>query len=367
MPKSGNMGVPTLDLSADTARQVVVAQGTETEYQGQPTTVLLPDGKTIYCMWTYEHGGKCGPLKRSDDGGLTWSELLDVPASWHETINCPTIYRLTAPDARARLMVFAGKGDRKRSISLWRSYSEDDGKTWSEMEPIGLSGAVMPFCTIKPIDGGKRLLALTNLRREGKTIEKSSNIIAQSISADGGLTWGAWKIILDLPELNPCEPNLVRSPDGKQLLCLLRENDKNASLYMTSDDEGGTWSQAKALPPALHGGRHMAKYAADGRLLVCFRDMGVKSPSRNHFVAWVGTYEDIINERPGQYRIKLLHNYRGRDCGYPGLELLPDETFVATTYLKYREGPERNSIVSTRFKLSGTDALVSGKKSGARH
>ncbi|HYH56631.1 MAG TPA: hypothetical protein VD772_08475, partial [Anseongella sp.] len=59
----------------------------------------------------------------------------------------------------------------------------------------------------------------------------------------------------------------------------------------------------------------------------------------------------------GQYRIKLLHSYKGGDCGYPGLELLPDSAFVATTYVKYRPGPEKNSVVSVRFKLSETDAL----------
>src|SRR5688500_7293223 len=60
--------VTTVDLSSDTTRHVIVAQGTEDIYQGHPTTELLPDGKTIYAVWTYGHGGACGPMKRSDDG-----------------------------------------------------------------------------------------------------------------------------------------------------------------------------------------------------------------------------------------------------------------------------------------------------------
>jgi len=43
------------------------------------------------------------------------------------------------------------------------------------------------------------------------------------------------------------------------------------------------------------------------------------------------------------------------DCGYAGLEVLPDGTFVATTYIKYTPGPEQNSIVSVRFELSELD------------
>ena len=54
--------LPVVDLSQDTARQVVIAQGTEEVYQGHPTTLLLPDGKTMFCVWTQGHGGPCGPL-----------------------------------------------------------------------------------------------------------------------------------------------------------------------------------------------------------------------------------------------------------------------------------------------------------------
>ena len=350
-------GLPVVDLSKDASRQVVIAQGTDKVYQGHPTTVLLPDGKTMYCVWTYGHGGGCGPLKRSDDGGLTWSELLPVPENWTTVRNCPSIYRLTDPAGKARLIVYAGQGPDK---TMHQAVSEDDGKSWTPMASNGLA-CVMPFCTIVPIEGGKKLLGLTNTRRPGETKDKTSNIITQSVSTDGGLTWAPWTTILDMGDLKPCEPHIIRSPDGKQLLCLLRENLKHVALYITSDDEGRTWSAPKSLPFGLHGDRHMAHYAPDGRLVVCFRDTGIKSPTKTHFVGWVGRYEDIINGKEGQYRLKLIHSYKGGDCGYPGLEFLPDGTLVATTYIKYREGPELNSVVSVRFKLTEIDAMA-GKK-----
>ena len=86
--------------------------------------------------------------------------------------------------------------------------------------------------------------------------------------------------------------------------------------------------------------------------------MGHGSSTNGHFVAWVGRYEDIVEGRDGQYRLRLLeHHGRSGDCGYPGLEILPDGTFVATTYVVYKPG-EQSSVVSVRFKLSEIDALV---------
>jgi hypothetical protein len=344
----------TLDLSKDTTRQVVIAQGTAEVYQGHPTTTLLPDGKTLFCVWTLGHGGTCGPLKRSDDGGRTWSELLPTPQSWLTAKNCPTFFRLTDPAGVTRIVVYAGSGP---GGDIHESHSTDEGKTWSEMKGIGLPG-VMPFCTIVPIEGGKKLLGLSNIRRPGEKVEKLSNVLSQSTSTDGGLTWAPWRVVLDLPGLKPCEPAVIRSPDGKELLCLIRENAKRVALYMTSTDEGRTWSATKPLPPGLFGDRHQPHYAADGRLVLTFRDTGPGSPTGKHFIAWVGRYEDILNGRDAQYRIKLLHSYHGGDCGYSGLELLPDGTFVATTYIQYRAGNEKNSVVSTRFNLAETDKLA---------
>ena len=38
--------LPLIDISGETDRHVVIAEGTEEVYQGHPTTVLLPDGKS---------------------------------------------------------------------------------------------------------------------------------------------------------------------------------------------------------------------------------------------------------------------------------------------------------------------------------
>ncbi len=64
---------------------------------------------------------------------------------------------------------------------------------------------VMPFCTIVPFEGGRKLIGLTNIRRPGETNDPRSNVVAQSESTDGGLTWSKWRILVDLGVLKPCE------------------------------------------------------------------------------------------------------------------------------------------------------------------
>jgi hypothetical protein len=217
----------------------------------------------------------------------------------------------------------------------------------------------MPFCTIVPVQGGRRLLGMTNIRRPGDTTEERSNVIAQSWSDDGGFTWSDWDVVLDIPGCRICEPEVVRSPDSTQLMCLMRENNRSLNAWMMiSDDEGTTWSEARQLPAAVSGDRHAAAYAPDGRLAVCFRDTAEHSPSKDHFVAWIGTYEQLRDGDEGHYRAKLVHSYAGPDCGYSGLECLPDGTFVATTYVKLARGPEMHSVVSVRFRLDQLDRSV---------
>ena len=338
--------IPTIDISRETQRHVIVAQGTNDSYKGHPTTLLMPDGKTIYCVYPLGHGGPSAVLCRSDDGGLSWTGPLPVPENWTTANNCPALFRFVGPDNVERLFVFEGQGKMRQAMSV------DAGQTWTPFEENGLK-TTMPFTSILEISQ-ERLLGAWS--RDGATW--------LSISEDGGLSWGPERLLLTsggkFPESKPCEPALIRSPEGKEIACVLRVNGsmKCRSLAMFSEDEGESWTPPAELSRTITGDRHQPRYASDGRLVICFRDRTVKSPTWGHFVAWVGTYQDLHNCREGQYRIKLLHSYdeqKAHDCGYPGLELLPDDTIVATTYIKYRPGPEKQSVVSVRFKLQEMD------------
>lgn len=352
------INIPTIDISDWTDHQIVIEPGTPEIRQGHPNSILLPDGKTMYVIWTIGHGGPCGQLKRSDDGGLTWTDKLDVPDNWNQFANCPPLYLLKDPQGKERLVTYANRTP--KGLKMAYAYSEDSGKTWTPFDYAKCSADtlladIMPFTSVIPIENGKRLLGVTNNRRPYQM--GRSNLLVQSYSDDGGFSWTPWRIILDLDtEYAPCEPEIIRSPDGKELLMLIRENNHAYNSWiMISRNEGKTWSEPFAAPASLTMDRHKACYTPDGRLIVVGRDVAKNSPCKGHFVAWVGTYDDIVKRREGQYRIKMLHSFKTTE--YPGLSVLPDGTIVAITSLPYREG-ENYSIVESRFTLSEIDAIA---------
>jgi len=350
--KLKNITIPVVDISEETHRQVVVAAGSETEYRGQVTTVLMADGKTMFATWSIGHGGRCGPLIKSVDGGLTWSDLLTTPKNWGQISSCPCIFRMSDSKGVERLFVFAGRGKHHSSIS------EDGGTTWTPMKETGLFKPGGNTAII-PIDNGRRHLLLMQRGPTDAPRDEMPNAVWQAVSSDGGLTWKDYRKVCEVQGAVPCEPELIRSPDGTQIACIMRENSRRfQSLVMFSDNEGSTWSPARELPASLTGDRHVSCFTDDGRLVVVFRDRAEGSPTYGHYIAWMGTYDDIRYGRSGQYRIKLLHSHAGADCGYSGLERLPDGTMVATTYIKYRPGQKKHSIVSVRFKPAEIDAAV---------
>jgi hypothetical protein len=296
-------------------------------------------------------------MAKSGDGGKTWSRLDDtLPAAFREHWNCPSLYRLTGPDGTDRVWVFSARKGRDAKGGWMPSImSADGGQTWREMPPLGFR-CVMTFSSVVRLKDGSAL----GLYHRGPGSRDAAPLeVLATRTADGGLTWSEPVVIAKVEGKNPCEPFCFRSPDGEELCCLVRENThRGRSLMMFSRDEGKTWTEPVDTPWGLTGDRHMGVFAPDGRLVVAFRDQAKGSTTAGHFVAWVGRYDDLAAGKPGDYRVKLLHSHAGSDCGYPGMELLPDGSILATTYIKYRPGADKQSVVCTRFSLAETDTLA---------
>lgn len=347
--------IPLIDLASETQRQVVVDREAG-QYLGHPTTVLLEDGRTILCVYPKGHGRGGIVYKRSADGGLTWSERLPVPASWATSKEVPTIHRVTDAAGKKRLIVWSGLYPARLAVS------DDDGATWGELQPAGDWGGIVVMGFAEPVKtGAGHYLAMFHddgrfFASPAKPTKPVTFTLFKTMSTDGGLTWSRPETVFARTDVHLCEPGLIRSPDGRQLAVLLRENSRRKNSHVIfSRDEGRTWTEPRELPGSLTGDRHTGKYSPDGRLFISFRDTTLDSPTKGDWVAWVGTYDDIAHGREGQYRVRLMKNHKGGDCAYPGVEVLPDGTFVTTTYGHWTRN-EPPYVVSVRLKLSELDA-----------
>ncbi|MCA9122503.1 MAG: exo-alpha-sialidase [Planctomycetaceae bacterium] len=351
--------IPTIDLAAQKHRQVVVDREAG-QYLGHPTTVLLEDNKTMLCVYPKGHGRGAIVYKRSTDAGLTWSERLPTPTSWATSQEVPTIHRVVDKVGKKRLIMWSGLYPARLAIS------EDDGESWSELNAVGDWGGIVVVGFVGKLKEPGSYLAM--FHDDGRFFQAKAERknpvefrLYKTFSGDGGLTWSAPEMVQKDTAVHLCEPGLIRSPNGSQMAVLLRENSRRRNSHVIfSDDEGQTWTEPRELPAALTGDRHTGVYGPDGRLFISFRDTTRESPTKGDWVAWVGTYDDIVDGREGQYRVRLMDNHKGADCAYPAVEILPDGTIVTTTYGHW-EKEQAPYIVSIRLKLEELDELHSGK------
>jgi hypothetical protein len=349
--------VPTIDLANEKQRQVIVDRE-KGQYLGHPTTVLLEDGKTILCVYPKGHGRGGIVYKRSTDGGLTWSGQLPTPASWATSKEVPTMHRVVDASGKKRLIVWSGLYPARLAVS------EDDGATWSELKQVGDWGGIVVMGFTEPLKTPGHYLAMfhddgrffTSKPAQKKPVEFT---LFKTFSRDGGLTWTAPEAVQHDTKVHLCEPGFIRSPDGKEIAVLLRENSRTHNSHIIfSRDEGTTWTAPRELPDSLNGDRHTGKYSPDGRLFISFRSVaprGKETPFGGSWVAWVGRYEDLATGKPGQYHVRLMHNTKSGDCAYPGVEVLPDGTIVTTTYGHWEKN-QTPFIASVRLKLDELDA-----------
>ncbi|EPB8144688.1 LamG-like jellyroll fold domain-containing protein [Clostridium perfringens] len=369
--------IPFIDLSKDKDRQVLVDKE-EGVYLGHPSTVLMDDKKTMYVVYPKGHG--VGPivLKKSEDSGLTWSERLETPVSWNNSEETPVIYKIKKPNGISRIEMISGL-PRGGERGFRTSYSDDYGKKWSEFKhyfPTGKYGGIVAHAS------------LTRLKN------KKGDMDNKWLGIFHDLNYNNWKTYLSFDESGEevwtepvrlleehnliektaqlCEIEVLRSPDGNQLALIARsQGKKNNSMIAFSNDEGETWTEPLELQGALMGERHKATYdPISGRLLITFREI-IRDPKKTgdkndwvagHWVAWVGTYDDLVHNREGQYRIRLMEDFtpteKSGDCGYAGNEVLDDGTFVLTSYGYWEKDYNKPYIKSLRVTLKEIDEIV---------
>ena len=338
---------------------------TSNQYFGQPDMIRTKSGRLIT---SFPQGHGKGPLimKISDDDGATWTRKTDIPASWAGSQETPTLYVLNLADGTERIMMITacpGWGtDSAGNRYGWNtSYSDDNGETWTEYRHWQ-SNRTYDNANNDAIVAMASLVQLKD--SDGNDIQKWMGVYHNyayvnfrtylTFDENGDEQWSEsepylaqWRSIESAYQM--CEIGMFRSPDGKRIIGLARsQSHNNPATLIYSDDEGETWSKPMDLPGSLAGERHKIAYdPISGRLLVTFREINYDLNGNNRFdggndwnagdwVAWVGTYDQLINQEDGEYRILLAedwaNNAKSGDTGYAGVAVLDDGTFIMDTY-----------------------------------
>lgn len=376
------------------------------DYMAHPDSVLLKNGN-ILTMYPAGHGKGAVCNKISTDGGVTWSgEIGNTPASWENSLETPTVYRLEFSDGTPDKLIMISANPKWPNTDtpggFECSVSTDEGATWTEFRRFYGNDSEYPVVPIVA------MASLTRLKENGEFVDKWMGFFHDSdfynyktiltFDENGNMQWSVpEKYFAEYREIekssNMCEVEVIRSENGTgDELCLIsRSNSKKInSLISFSQDEGKTWSEPKEAPAALNGERHKADYTPDGRLYITFRSIERGQKAKQHsklfatkgwisegLVAWVGTYDDLKNGTEGQYRIKLAHIYEDgqtmpeyyaeADTGYCGNVVLADGTIVTCGYGKFSPDEKtvnsdellKTYICAKRINLKHTDELIS--------
>ena len=251
-----------IDLNSETSRQIVVDKE-EGQYLGHVSSVLLEDGKTIVAVYPKGHGRGPVVLKKSFDGGLTWSERMPLPESFKTSLEVPTIFRMKDESGKERIILFSGH------YPVRTAMSEDDGETWTELTPLDEYGGIVAMGDVIALDKPGHYMAMfhdeVNAFFGGDHSEKiafwrfgSGDAvkyvrITSKLGADGTFTPVETMLIegdADVPEENGAL--IYETTFGH----LDRGRDFHVNKIITRDG-GLTWSQPQTI--ARHARAHLCE------------------------------------------------------------------------------------------------------------
>jgi len=189
-------------------------------------------------------------VKRSADGGRTWSKAITVADFGADTIGnpAPVVDRRTGA---IWLLLTRNSGDvpEKQILpglsgptrTVWVTHSKDDGRTWAT--PVDITASVKEpdwsWYATGPVSGiqlrtGRLVIPCDHNR--GDTTRRYSHVI---YSDDGGKTWKLGGSAG--PDCN--ESTVVELSDGSLMLNMRSYSGKNRRAVAISRDGGLTWSE----------------------------------------------------------------------------------------------------------------------------
>lgn len=171
----------------------------------------MNDGRAVFLgkdMKLNENGDSFISAYISSDGGRTWEKQGDVPLPVHENLTWahlhePHVVQLPSGRLLGAIRVHCRKVE--PADTVYTTFSDDEGKTWSMPECIGVSG-LPPHLLVH--SSGAVILSYS-CRVEGQKAERAC------VSYDGGETWTEDYVICDdVPFCDHGYPATAECPDG---------------------------------------------------------------------------------------------------------------------------------------------------------
>jgi len=166
--------------------------------------VLLSNG-TLLLPSSTEGNGWHLRMESSPDFGKTWV-LGDTISRGKQKINAIQPSILFHKDGRIQAI------GRTKNRAIFSTFSKDNGKTWSDLELIGLpnNNSGTDAVTLK---NGKHLLVYNHVLPPGKEAKGPRTPLNLSIS-DDGINWKATLVLEDSKISQYSYPSIIQSSDG---------------------------------------------------------------------------------------------------------------------------------------------------------
>jgi len=350
---------------ADPARFFTVCSSKH--FEAHPSTVMLPDDQTMLAFWDIQQAGPCGRAAISTDAGRTWTRIDErLPKEFSECHDEPKAWLFTDPKTgKGRIRVFAsygtageydwrGPAERPLAEAMPSVMSEDDGATWKFMPPLGADFAcVVGFSGMVRLSDGACLGVFS--RGVHPNGDGGEYRVMGSFTRDGGLTWEKPFVLAQKAGRSFLLPTLFRSPDGKELCCLVADwKAKSATAWASfSTDEGKTWSEPTQSSDRLAGAEHSVGLLADGQIVVAFRRGG-------ELRGWVGPYKSLRSRGAKDgFDAKLIHNYGdGVTAGSPNLHVRKNGEIVVVAHSQFNLHRPMPAVVAMRFTADEIERVV---------
>ena len=167
--------------------QVIVGDKSTTglDYVAHPDSVLLDNGDII-TAFSLGHGKGGTAMRISHDKGLSW-EVMDLPDSFANNQETPTIYKLDFTDGTQKLVLISGRPSWPTEGNLGEGWDASvstsldpdggcDGLVWSEMEnfygPNADRAEYVREAGAEKFDAVVAMSALVQLKENGEFVDK---------------------------------------------------------------------------------------------------------------------------------------------------------------------------------------------------